>query len=402
MRKTLIAAAICAMAASAAPAQICGQTALAASAPGQTGAAAPAPADPGAVGATAATSAESAWPEALRFADELAARSELGRDWLRCVLGQVRAQPQLRALMLPPPAGVAKNWQRYRSRFVEPQRIRAGLRFWQANRGALERAEREFGVAAQIIVGIIGVETLYGEHMGNWRVLDALTTLALAFPAQHPRAAERSAFFRDELEQFLRLMQRSGADPLGALGSYAGAMGLAQFMPSSWLRYAIDFDGDGRIDLYHSSADAIGSIANFLRQHGWTRAMPTHFAVQLAAPNSAQQQQDLATLLAPDIVPSFSAARMQALGATPEPAAAAHGAALALVELENGDAAPSHVAGTDNFYALTRYNRSSYYAMAVLELGQAVAAAEAAARGAPAAPDPARAQSMDRQNRSAP
>ena len=312
-------------------------------------------------------------PEALQFADDLAARRNLDREWVRQAIGQARFLPQVPRLMLPPPKGTAKNWRAYRSRFVEPVRIRAGLRFWQQNQAALERAEREYGVPAEIIVGIIGVETLYGQQMGNFRVMDALTTLAFDFPAAHPRAAERTEFFRRELEQFLSLSNRSNFDPFEPRGSYAGAMGLGQFMPSSWVRHAIDFDGDGRIDLFKSPADAIGSVANYFIGHGWTPGMPTHFGVQLAG---TPQQTD--ELLAPDILPTFSAASMAARGALLDTAGSQHTGPLALVELQNGGDAPSYVAGTENFYAVTRYNWSSYYALAVIELGREVAAARAA------------------------
>ena len=309
-------------------------------------------------------------PDALQFADDLAARRDLDREWVRQAIGQAQFLPQVPRLMLPPPKGTAKNWRVYRSRFVEPIRIRAALRFWQDNRMALEQAERDYGVPAEIIVGIIGVETLYGQQMGNFRVMDALATLAFDFPAAHPRAQERTAFFRRELEQFLSLTNRSNIDPFEPRGSYAGAMGLGQFMPSSWVRYAVDFDGDGRIDLFKSPTDAIGSVANYFRGHGWTPGMPTHFGVTFDA---ATLQLD--DLLAPDILPTFSTATMQAKGAVLDAAGTQHAGPLALVELQNGGEPASYVAGTENFYAITRYNWSSYYAMAVIELGREVAAA---------------------------
>ena len=310
-------------------------------------------------------------PEALRFADDLAERRGLDREWVRQAIGQAHFLPQVSKLMLPPPKGTAKNWRVYRSRFVEPVRIRAGVRFWQQNQAVLERAEREYGVPAEIIVGIIGVETIYGQQMGTFRVMDALATLAFDFPAAHPRAQERAEFFRRELEQFLSLANRSNTDPFDARGSYAGAMGLGQFMPSSWVRYAVDFDGDGRVDLFKSPADAIGSVANYFRGHGWTPGMPTHFGVGL---EGTREQTD--ELLAPDILPTFSVAGLQSRGAVLDAAGAQHTGPLALVELQNGAEAPSYVAGTENFYAITRYNWSSYYAMAVIDLGREVARAK--------------------------
>ena len=304
----------------------------------------------------------------MRFADELAERRNLDREWVRQAIGQARQLPSIARLMLPPPAGTPKNWRVYRSRFVEPIRIRAGVRFWQANRETLERAEREYGVPVDIIVGIIGVETIYGQQMGNFRVMDALTTLAFDFPAGHPRAAARTEFFRGELEQFLSLTNRTGTDPFTPLGSYAGAMGLPQFMPSSWVKYAVDFDGDGKVDLFGSPADAIGSVASYFKGFSWQPGLATHFPVRFDT-----AKLDMDALMAPDILPTFSVESFTAKGAVLEGEALKHTGNLALIELQNGAEPPSYVAGTDNFYAITRYNWSSYYAMAVIELGREVA-----------------------------
>jgi membrane-bound lytic murein transglycosylase B len=221
-------------------------------------------------------------------------------------------------------------------------------------------------VPAAVVVGIIGVETFYGRMTGGFRVLDALATLSLDFPKGRK---DRSGFFRDELGQFLALAQREGLAPATVKGSFAGAIGLGQFMPGSINRFAVDFDGDGHIDMAANAADVIGSVAHYLAEHGWQRGMATHFAVKPPVDTS-----DRAVLLAPDILPSFSAAQFAERGAVLDTAGAAHPGPLALVELQNGDAAPSHVAGTQNFYAVTRYNWSSYYALAVIELGEAVAA----------------------------
>jgi membrane-bound lytic murein transglycosylase B len=308
--------------------------------------------------------------DAMQAADDIAERRNLDPAWVRQTLAQARYIPFIAKAVTPPPVGVAKNWQLYRSRFVEPMRIRAGVAFWQANHDTLKRAEAGTGVPAEIIVGIIGVETIYGQQTGNQRVLDALATLTFDFPTSHPRAAERSAYFKGELEQFLSLTQRTGRDPLAVLGSYAGAMGLPQFMPSSWVKYAVDFDGDGTVDLFNSPADAIGSVANYFKAFGWQPGLTTHFPVAFDA-----QKLDMATLMAPDILPTFSVASFQAKGAVLTGDALKHSGNLALIELQMGDAPPVYVAGTDNFYAITRYNWSSYYAMAVIELGQAVAAA---------------------------
>jgi membrane-bound lytic murein transglycosylase B len=312
--------------------------------------------------ALASTAQTQAWVH------DAAHRMQLDPIWVQNHLAQAQRLPSVERLVLPPSSPTAKNWAAYRARFIEPIRIQAGVRFWQNHRSALERAEREYGVPASVIVGIIGVETLYGQNTGNFRILDALATLTFHFPSAHPRAAARQAFFQGELEQFLLLTSRSGADPLAIRGSYAGAMGLPQFMPSSWAKFAVDFDGDGRIDLFGSPTDAIGSVANYFKAFGWQSGMPTHYPVTLT---SGQTQMD--SLLAPDILPTFSVASFVGQGAALSGAALQHQGPLALIELLNGPDAPSYVAGTENFYAITRYNWSSYYAMAVIDLAEALA-----------------------------
>lgn len=338
--------------------------------------------------------------DVMAFADEVAQRQALDPDWVRAQLASARYLPTVARLIMPPPAGSAKNWAAYRARFVESQRIGAGLRFWQQHEAALARAEAEYGVPAAIVVGIIGVETFYGRMTGGFRVVDALATLAFDFPTGRK---DRTPFFRGELEELLRWCGRGHgapdapqAVPVAAMaasqpepaptaaggcelsqvrGSYAGAIGLPQFMPGSINRHAIDFDGDGRIDLSGSPVDAIGSVARYLADFGWQRGQPTHYEVAPPTDTSGR-----ATLLAPDILPSFTPAQMAEQGAVLGDDALRHAGPLALVELQNGGAAPSYVAGTANFYAVTRYNWSSYYALAVIELGQAV---EAARRAAP-------------------
>jgi membrane-bound lytic murein transglycosylase B len=320
-------------------------------------------------------------PDALRWAADAAQRLNLDPAWVRQAIDSATYLPRVAQLILPSARGGAKNWRAYRARFVEPLRIQRGAAFWTRNRAALARAQQQFGVPPQVIVGILGVETLYGRSMGNFHVLDALATLAFDYPSGPANAAGRQAYFRDELGHFFTLCQRTGMSPGDPLGSYAGAMGMPQFMPSNWLRYAIDFDGDGRIDLFHSDADAIGSVANYLHAYGWKAGLPTHYAVRLPPTMSGA---DLDALLAPDILPTFRPAAFTARGAQLDAAALGKPDLLALVELQNGDPlspgnAPSYVAGTENFYAITRYNPSSYYAMAVIELGQAVAAEVASA-----------------------
>ena len=308
-------------------------------------------------------------PAAMAFATDLAERRNLDPTWVRAQIGSAQRIPTVIRLMQPAPSGSPKNWAAYRARFIEPVRLRAGQRFWEANRETLARAEAEYGVPASLIVGVIGVETLYGQHMGNFRVIDALATLAFDFPASHPRAATRTEFFRGELEQFLSLTERTGTDPATYLGSYAGAMGWPQFMPSSWVKYAIDFDADGKVDLFNSQADVIGSVANYFKAFGWTPGMPTHYPVRF---DPRQTREELDTLLAPDILPSFGLESFTAKGAVLEGAALQHSGKFALVELENAGAPSTYIAGTENFYVVTRYNWSSYYALAVIELGEAI------------------------------
>jgi membrane-bound lytic murein transglycosylase B len=313
--------------------------------------------------------------EAMRWADDMAQRRDLDRDWVREAIGRAQFLPLVNKLMQPSPVGTPKNWRVYRSRFIDPVRIRAGVKFWQDNQALLERAEQEYGVPPEIIVGIIGVETIYGQQTGNFRVIDALATLAFNFPDSHPRAAERSEYFRGELEQFLTLQKRRDTDPLLPLGSYAGATGMPQFMPSSVVKWAVDFDADGRIDLSGSPADVIGSVANYFKSYGWQSGMPTHYPVTFDA-----ETLDKDALLAPDILPTFSVATFTAKGAVLQGPALEHTGPLALVELQNGEAEPQYIAGTENFYVITRYNWSSYYAMAVIDLGREVKEALATAR----------------------
>jgi membrane-bound lytic murein transglycosylase B len=306
-------------------------------------------------------------PEVLALADELAKQHALPLAWVRQQLSGAHYLKGVPKLVLPPPVSVPKNWRAYRERFIEPRRIEAGTQFWQTYQSDLARAEQTYGVPAEMIVGIIGVETFYGQNMGNYRVIDVLTTLTLNFPPTHPRATERQAFFKSELGYFLAQAHQQAKPTL--TGSFAGAMGWPQFMPSSVAKFAVDFDGDGRIDLRNSPVDAIGSVANYFKAFGWQTGMPTHYPVSFD-----EARLDKPTLLAPDILPSFSVSNFIAKGAVLDESAQKHNGSLALIELFNGDEPPSYVAGTDNFYVVTRYNWSSYYALAVIELGQAVKA----------------------------
>jgi membrane-bound lytic murein transglycosylase B len=307
--------------------------------------------------------------DVLALARDIAQRQpQLDAQWIRQTLAQARYIPDVARLIMPPAdnaTGTARSWAAYRARAVDAARIRGGVDFWNEHQRWLDAAQKRYGVPPEIVVGILGVETLFGRQTGGFRVLDALATLSFNFP---PGRRDRSGYFRSELEQFLVLAQRDKADALALKGSYAGAMGWPQFMPSSWLKYAVDFDNDGRVDLHSSVPDVIGSIANYLAAFGWREGMPTHYEV---VPPAEEAQRTV--LLAPDILPSFTAAQFAERGAALSAAGQRHEGLLALIELKNGDAAPSYVAGTANFYAITRYNFSSYYAMAVIDLGHTVA-----------------------------
>jgi membrane-bound lytic murein transglycosylase B len=264
----------------------------------------------------------------------------------------------LRLIRPPTRPGKQRSWERYRQRFVNGRREAGGLRFWEENGALLQRAEAIYGVPAEIIVAIIGVETEYGHNTGNFSVLEALASLAFDYP---PRAE----FFRSELENFLLLARENGDDPLALQGSYAGAMGIPQFMPSSQRNYAVDFDGDGRIDLRHSTADAIGSVARYLQQYGWQKGAP------VAVP--ARVDGDPAALIAAGIKPALTVQELSARGVFMlRPASDDAQRAAALIDLETPGQATEYWLGFDNFYVITRYNRSSFYAMSVFQLAEAV------------------------------
>ncbi|HEY5633047.1 MAG TPA: lytic murein transglycosylase B [Burkholderiaceae bacterium] len=275
---------------------------------------------------------------------------------LRRTFGGVRRNARVLRLIAPPAAGFRRSWQAYRARFIEPVRIREGGEFWHSHAPALERAAEVYGVPAEFVVAIIGVETIYGRITGDFRVIDALATLAFDYP-------RRGDYFRGELEQFLLLAREADLDPFSVLGSYAGAIGIPQFMPTSVRNFAVDFDGDGRIDLRASATDAIGSVARFLAEHGWVRGQPTHFGARIA-PDAR-----LEPLLEAGIEPRFDAAALAEHGVSAE-GALPESMAVALIDLDTSGAPTAYVLGARNFYVITRYNRSSFYAMAVIELAR--------------------------------
>jgi membrane-bound lytic murein transglycosylase B len=293
-------------------------------------------------------------PALRAFVDEMAAEHEFDRAELTALLGRVDPRPEILEAISRP--AEAKPWHAYRPIFVNATRIEEGTRFWTQHADALARAEAEYGVPAEIIVAIIGVETRYGQNTGRHRVLDALATLAFHYPP-------RSDFFRAELKQFLLLTREEGVDPLTLQGSYAGAMGWPQFMPSSFRAYAVDFDGDGHRDLWSSPVDAIGSVAAYLATHRWRRGG----AVAEPATVSGEQYK---ALLRKDMQPQFSARELHTRGVAWASAPELDSAA-ALLELD-GEAAKEYWLAFDNFYVITRYNRSPLYAMAVYQLSHGI------------------------------
>jgi membrane-bound lytic murein transglycosylase B len=260
-------------------------------------------------------------------------------------------------LIVPPKTPAARSWHAYRKRFVEPHRIEGGQRFWQQNRAWLERAERQYGVPASIIVAVIGVETGYGRHTGDFQTLSALATLAFDYPP-------RSALFLRELEHLFVLARQQGRPPSDYHGSYAGALGIPQFLPSSVLNYAVDFDGDGRIDLETSVADAIGSVARYLAQHGWVSGAPIAQRVTPSRP------EDLSVLTESGILPRLGREELAKAGIHLDDAAGA--GPFALLDFQTPNAPTEYWLTHYNFYVISRYNHSRFYAMSVYHLAKAL------------------------------
>ncbi len=307
-------------------------------------------------------------PEVIAFVREMVDKHGFDQAALIDAFERTRTADAALKLMTPAPVSGKRSWSAYRARFVEPVRIREGLRFWREQADPIRRAADRFGVPQEIIVAIIGVETVYGRNTGDFRVMDALTTLAFDYPRRAP-------FFREELEQFLLLSRDNEVDPLLWRGSYAGAIGLPQFMPGSIRRHAIDFDGDGRVDLRASPSDAVGSVARFLSNHGWRPGEPTHFQALVDDEARARPAVDAG------VPPKLTLTELAALGVT-SPQAIPAADLLSLIDLPDGDKPTQFVLGTNNFWVITRYNRSYFYAMSVIDLARAL-------RDAANAPQPA-------------
>ena len=294
-------------------------------------------------------------PAVIEFARDLEQRHGFDAEDLLRQFAMVRPNDKVLQLIRPPVSPLQRSWERYRLRFLTERRIDGGVRFWQENRLALTKASALYGVPPEIIVAIIGVETEYGGNTGNFRVLEALATLAFHYP-------RRADFFRTELEQFLLLARENGMDPVNMRGSFAGAIGIPQFMPGSQRRYAVDFDGDQKIDLSSSVDDAIGSVGRFLEQHGWQAGQP------ITVPARAGGEPER-SLIEAGIQPSLLVAELAQQGITADADAQA---TVTLVDLVSPGRPTEYWLGYNNFYVITRYNRSSFYAMSVFQLAAAI------------------------------
>ena len=294
-------------------------------------------------------------PEIVAFVNEVAARDGFKRSELRRLLREAQPQPKILEIMTRPIEKVAPWWE-YRERFLTPERVDDGVQFWSDHRLTLEQVSRQYQVPAEYIVAILGVETHYGRNTGTFRALDALTTLAFDYPP-------REKFFRSELEQFLALAKENRLDPLTVKGSYAGALGVPQFMPSQYRRYAVDADTDQRRDLWNDWDDILASVANYLREHGWTPGAPVLAETRLDPSPSFQLEPHNLELT--DTVDSLSARGVRVESDVPADTP------VVLISAEQRDG-PSYRVGFHNFYVLTRYNASARYAMAVHDLAQAL------------------------------
>ncbi|WP_286236765.1 lytic murein transglycosylase B [Neptuniibacter halophilus] len=301
------------------------------------------------------------YPQAGAFIEEMKAEG-FTEDYLRQVLSEAKRQTSiLKAISRP--AERSLTWGEYRNIFVQQKRIHQGVQFWQENREILDRAEQTYGVPAEIIVAIIGVETRYGRITGSYRVLDALATLGFDYP-------RRSEFFLGQLKEFLRLVREEQADLTALKGSYAGAMGFGQFIPSSYRNFAIDFDGDGKRDIWNNKSDAIGSVANYFVEHKWKPGQPVISGVDFSQP----ADESWYSVGRAGLRPQLTLAEWQARGVQAHlPGLSADEKAI-LMQLEI-DEDMQYWLGLHNFYVITRYNHSKLYAMAVYRLSEQIKAA---------------------------
>jgi membrane-bound lytic murein transglycosylase B len=291
------------------------------------------------------------------FIDRMVTQHGFDRRHLEADFRKIRLQPKIIAAMNRP--AEAMPWYRYKKIFNKPRRINDGVAFWKKYRSTLARAEKTYGVDAQIIVAIIGVETLYGANKGSWRVIDALATLGFDYP-------RRGKFFQKELEEFLLLAKEERADPFSLKGSYAGAMGWGQFIPSSYRAYAVDFDGDGRRDLISNPVDAIGSVANYFKNHHWQKGdLVTLPATVKGSPKrraNLPDGNDKPTIPVSKLA-DYGISLKQRIKGDP---------LTNYIKLETAKGKFSPWVGFNNFYVITRYNRSPLYTMAVYNLSRAI------------------------------
>lgn len=300
-------------------------------------------------------------PGAEEFAARAAEEYQLDQQQVIELLGDARFKQSIVDAMTRPAEG--KPWYKYRPIFITDKRIKGGVEFWRENEALITKASEQFGVDPQVIVAIIGVETFYGRITGSYRVLDALATLSFYYP---DTGNDRSGFFSKELMEFVLLGSEEGLPLREVEGSYAGAMGLGQFMPSSYREYAVDLDGDGRRDLWTSLADVIGSVANYLHRHGWQLGQPVTVAAEVA------DDADMDLVSRRNLKPAKTVAELEVAGFTPATAVAEDlPAAVTRLEQEDGQ---SYWITFKNFYVITRYNRSPLYAMAVNDLSEAILA----------------------------
>ncbi|BCL75295.1 murein transglycosylase [Jeongeupia sp. HS-3] len=297
-------------------------------------------------------------PEVQQYIGEIAASENMSRDKLDALFAQVELKPNIISILDRP--STSRPWHQFRGNFVNPVRIKAGARFWRANAETLAAVSARYGVSADVIVAILGAETNYGSNTGSFRVIDALTTVAFDYP-------RRADFFKKELTQFLLLAREEGVDPLSFKGSYAGAMGWPQFMPSSFRQYAVDWNGDHHRDIWNNADDAIASVANYLAAHGWEKDGPTMDVVNV---NSDQVD----ALLADKFNLHYSVAELMAKGVTPLTEVDPKRQAV-LFALDTEPDFTRYYLGYTNFYVITRYNKSTLYASAVLELASDIKAA---------------------------
>ncbi len=301
-------------------------------------------------------------PNAQQFIDKMVSKHGFNRQQLQEILSQAKRLDSVLRLMdnqapttsVKPPSGPNGAWLRYRKKFITPDNVQNGVVFWNQYEDALNRAWQVYGVPPEIIVGIIGVETRWGRVMGKTRILDALATLSFNYP-------RRAEYFSGELETFLLMARDEQDDPLNLKGSFAGAMGYGQFMPSSYKQYAVDFSGDGHINLW-DPVDAIGSVANYFKAHGWVKGDQVAVMANGQAPG-----------LPNGFKTKYSISQLAAAGLTPQQPLGNHQQA-SLLRLDVGTGY-QYWYGLPNFYTITRYNHSTHYAMAVWQLGQAVALA---------------------------